>query len=296
MMAREAGIPARMAIGFLPGTADRGTYTVGPPTRTPGRSCTSRASAGCGSSRRRPAPRTPSPRRTRSPRRPPAARARRPAARPAARPRTPRAPMGATTPAPPTRPRTPRAAPPASVPGSDLGTQTTVLWIVLGLLIGILGSLAVPLAARSRLRRRLRRAPDESTRVEIEWQAMIERIGDLGVIPPRGSTPRQAGRFYQREAYLEGDQTEALQRVVSGVERSRYAPPGATIADIRQRHPDRGQGSLRRAPTQGPAARRVVAHRRTGRVARAPRVGRAGPSSPRGTGARTGGPSAERGD
>ena len=28
MMAREAGIPARMAIGFLPGTADRGTYTV----------------------------------------------------------------------------------------------------------------------------------------------------------------------------------------------------------------------------------------------------------------------------
>ena len=112
-------------------------------------------------------------------------------------------------------------------------TRTTVLWVVLGLLIGILGSLAVPLAARSRLRRRLRHAPDESTRVEIEWQAMIERIGDLGVIPPRGSTPRQAGRFYQREAYLEGDQTEALHRVVSGVERSRYAPPGATIADIR---------------------------------------------------------------
>jgi hypothetical protein len=107
------------------------------------------------------------------------------------------------------------------------------VWVVLGLLIGILGSLAVPLAARSRLRRRLRHAPDESTRVEIEWQAMIERIGDLGVIPPRGSTPRQAGRFYQREAYLEGDQTEALHRVVSGVERSRYAPPGATIADIR---------------------------------------------------------------
>ena len=104
---------------------------------------------------------------------------------------------------------------------------------MLGLLIGILGSLAVPLAARSRLRRRLRHAPDESTRVEIEWQAMIERIGDLGVIPPRGSTPRQAGRFYQREAYLEGDQTEALHRVVSGVERSRYAPPGATITDIR---------------------------------------------------------------
>ena len=62
---------------------------------------------------------------------------------------------------------------------------------------------------------------------------MTERIGDLGVIPPRGSTPRQAGRFYQREAYLEGDQTEALRRVVSGVETSRYAPPGSTVTDIR---------------------------------------------------------------
>jgi hypothetical protein len=105
--------------------------------------------------------------------------------------------------------------------------------MVVGLLIGILGSLAVPLAARSRLRRRLRHAPDESTRVEIEWQAMTERIGDLGVIAPRGSTPRQAGRFYQREAYLEGDQTQALSRIVSGVERSRYAPPGTTVTDIR---------------------------------------------------------------
>ena len=37
----------------------------------------------------------------------------------------------------------------------------------------------------------------------------------------------------QMEAYLEGDQTEALQRVVSGVERSRYAPPGSTVTDIR---------------------------------------------------------------
>ena len=49
-----------------------------------------------------------------------------------------------------------------------------------------------------------------------------------------GLTPRQAGRFYQREAYLEGEQTTALHRVVDGVEKSRYARPGSsTLTDIR---------------------------------------------------------------
>lgn len=232
MMAREAGIPARMAIGFLPGTADRGTYTV--------RSSDAHAWPelffdGIGWLRFEPTPsgtqNTVAPSYSLAPTTPGSD-----------NPATNTATGGATPSA--TRPgdrNDPGATDPANTngSGSDFGgwfgsrTRATVLWIVLGLLGGILGSLAVPLAARGRLRRRLRHAPDESTRVEIEWQAMIERIGDLGVIPPRGSTPRQAGRFYQREAYLEGEQTEALNRVVSGVERSRYAPPGATISDIR---------------------------------------------------------------
>jgi hypothetical protein len=93
---------------------------------------------------------------------------------------------------------------------------------------------AVPLAARARLRRRLRAAADDAHRVEVEWQAMVERIGDLGVVPPSGSTPRQAGRVYQREAYLEGPEVESLRRVVHAVEVARYAPPGATLLDIRE--------------------------------------------------------------
>lgn len=232
MMAREAGIPARMAIGFLPGTADRGTYTV--------RSSDAHAWPELffdriGWLRFEPTPsgtqNTVAPSYSLAPTTPGSGNA-----------ATNTATGGAT--GSPTRPgdrNDPGATDPANTngSGSDFGgwfgsrTRTTALWIVLGLLGGVLGSLAVPLAARGRLRRRLRHAPDESTRVEIEWQAMIERIGDLGVIPPRGSTPRQAGRFYQREAYLEGEQTEALNRVVTGVERSRYAPPGATISDIR---------------------------------------------------------------
>ncbi|NYG05698.1 transglutaminase-like putative cysteine protease [Phycicoccus badiiscoriae] len=231
MMAREAGIPARMAIGFLPGSVDRGTYTV---RASDAHAWPELFFDGIGWLRFEPTPSgtqsTIAPTYSLPPTTPGSD-----------NPATATATGGATSST--TRPgqrNDPASADAANATGAGSSggwfgprTRTVVLWIVLGLLGGILGSLAVPLAARQRLRRRLRRAPDESTRVEIEWQAMTERIGDLGVIPPRGSTPRQAGRFYQREAYLEGEQTEALARVVSGVERSRYAPPGATIADIR---------------------------------------------------------------
>jgi transglutaminase-like putative cysteine protease len=232
MMARQAGIPARMAIGFLPGAADKGTYTV--------RSSDAHAwpelyFKGIGWLRFEPTPSG-----TQSTVAPPYSLA----------PTTPGTGDTATSstsgsaPSSNTRPdgrNDPGATDPVATDAGSSGfggwfgprLRMALVWVLLGLVVGILGSLAVPLAARSRLRRRLRHATDEPTRVEIEWQAMTERIGDLGVIAPRGSTPRQAGRFYQREAYLEGDQTEALRRVVSGVERSRYAPPGTTVTDIR---------------------------------------------------------------
>ena len=126
--------------------------------------------------------------------------------------------------------------------------------------------------------------PDEANRVEIEWQAMAEHIGDLGVIPPRGSTPRQAGRFYQREAYLEGDQTEALRRVVYGVERSSYARPGHDDHRHPHRHRAGRQGGVGRPAPQGPPARGVVPDRGPQRVARRPGVRRPGAAQPASTG------------
>jgi transglutaminase-like putative cysteine protease len=232
MMAREAGIPARMAIGFLPGTADRGTYTV---RGSDAHAWPELYFEGIGWLRFEPTPSG-----TQSTVAPPYSLA---PTTPGNDPTSTSTATGGAT-STPTRPdgrNDPGATDPTKTTGSDSGfagwfgprTRSLVLWILLGIVVGLFGSLAVPLAARSRFRRRLRHAADESTRVEIEWQAMTERLGDLGVIPPRGSTPRQAGRFYQREAYLEGDQTEALRRVVSGVERSRYAPPGSTVTDIR---------------------------------------------------------------
>lgn len=233
MMARASGIPARMAIGFLPGTVSRGTYTVRaadahawpelyfdavgwlrfeptpsgtqntvapaytfPPTTAGGSDLPTSTATGV--------PTTSNPR------------------------QNGRNDPGKADPS--------QSTGNGSALDSWLGPQGRVVavWLLIGLVIGLLGSLAVPLAARSRVRRRLRQAPDEAGRVEVEWESMVERIADLGVIPPRGSTPRQAGHFFRREAYLEGDESQAMSRIVDGVERSRYARPGTTVTDIRQ--------------------------------------------------------------
>ena len=234
MLARASGIPARMAIGFLPGALDKGVYTV--------RAADAHAwpelyFEGVGWLRFEPTPPA------RSGQAPPYSLEQAPTTDPEAQPTD--TPTTSATSAP----RRDAANDPGATDELDptatadtgvlstwwsSGRLTLFGWVLLGLLVGVLGTVAVPLAARVRLRRRLHEAPDDAHRVEVEWQAMVERIGDLGVIAPRGSTPRQAGRFFQREAYLEGPETESLRRVVDAVERSRYAPPGTTLVDIRE--------------------------------------------------------------
>ncbi len=233
MMARASGIPARMAIGFLPGSFEHGTYTV--------RAADAHAwpelyFEGVGWLRFEPTPAT------RSGLAPDYSIAA--VADPGDGTALP-VPSGTAT--APTRERTHDNDQGSSTDPATTGSRadkgflgrwwragslTLLAWLVLAILAGGLGSVAVPLAARARLRRRLREAEDDARRVEVQWQAMVERIGDLGVLPPRGSTPRQAGQFYQREAYLEGDESRALRRVVDTLERSRYAPPGTQLGDI----------------------------------------------------------------
>jgi transglutaminase-like putative cysteine protease len=233
MMSRAAGIPARMAIGFLPGAASRGTYTV---TQAEAHAWPELYFDGIGWLRFEPTPAgaqtTVAPpysvEQTAGGSDTPATNTAGGTASSVSRPADGRNDPGATDPSTSTST--------SSGIGSWLGDRRTtiVLWVLLGLVAGLLGALAVPLAARARRRRRLKQAADEAARVEAEWQSMVERLGDLGVIPPRGSTPRQAGRFYQREAYLEGEESTALQRVVEGVERARYTRPGSTdISDVR---------------------------------------------------------------
>lgn len=233
MLARASGIPARMAIGFLPGTFSRGEYTV---RASDAHSWPELYFDGIGWLRFEPTPS--GTRNTVAPA----------YSLPQASPGTGSTTTDTPLAQPSTAPTRPGGANDPDAANSSTSTDesaaalpawlspqrlTVLAWVVAGLLIGMLGALAVPLAARSRLRRRLRQAEDDARRVEVEWQAMVERIGDLGVIPPRGSTPRQAGQFYRREAYLEGEESQALQRVVDSIERSRYAPPGSVATDIR---------------------------------------------------------------
>ena len=233
MMARQSGIPARLAIGFLPGTAQQGTYTV---RASDAHAWPELFFEGVGWLAFEPTPSG-----TQGTIAPPYSLASTTPGGPDATSTATATSSVSTTASRPDGRNDPGALDPTSSTGTASGLRSffgersvaILLWVLVGLVAGTLGALAVPLAARSRLRRRLRQAADDAQRVEIEWRAMVEHIGDLGVIPPRGSTPRQAGRFYQREAYLEGDQTEALRRVVDGVERSRYARPGTTITDIR---------------------------------------------------------------
>lgn len=232
MMARASGIPARMAIGFLPGRLSQGTYTV---RASDAHAWPELYFDGVGWLRFEPTPSTT---------------------------QATVAPAYSLPPAVPGQPNLPTAIPtggaatlgPSGVKNRyDLGTTSSsassaptgvagwfsrplgqrVGWLLVALAMGLLGALAVPLASRGRMRRRLRLAEDETGRVEVAWQAMVDRIGDLGVVPPRGSTPRQAGQFYRRAAYLEGEESQALRRVVDGVERSRYARPGTTVTSIR---------------------------------------------------------------
>jgi transglutaminase-like putative cysteine protease len=231
MMARASGIPARMAIGFLPGRLDKGAYTV---RASDAHAWPELYFDGIGWLRFEPTPsgeqNTVAPDYSLAPTSVNGSGSATTGA-------------GAPTTRADTRPdgRNDPGATDTTQQGGSTGvtgwigetTRSAGMWVLLGLLIGILGSLAVPLAARSRLRRRLREAPDEAGRVEVEWQSLVERIGDLGIIAPRGSTPRQAGRFYSREAYLEGEESQALHRIVNGIERSRYAPPGTVLTDIR---------------------------------------------------------------
>jgi transglutaminase-like putative cysteine protease len=240
MVARSLGIPARMAIGFLPGS--RNSAPTGAPAEavSPEAGYTVRATdahawpelyfEGVGWLRFEPTP----------------------AARVAAVPsyseeRAETTPGGAATTAPTAGSSATRIGPSAkdlsdredvqgnpssSGPLDGLGSISWSTWLLISFVLALLGGLSVPAAARARHRRAVQEAADAAQRVEVEWQTMVKRIRDLGVAPPAGSTPRQAGQYLRHEVYLTGADAEALGRVVATLERSRYAPPGAPLPDI----------------------------------------------------------------
>lgn len=233
MMSRAADIPARMAIGFLPGTGKAGVWTV---TASDAHTWPELYLDGIGWTRFEPTP----------------SRATPPVY---ALPPTPGETPAGTSPTDGATAAVPRNTPPKDLgdPSIDLGTSTDVgvspasviRWltrgwglVLLGSVIGLLGSLVVPTAARWRRRRNLSAARTAAQRVEVQWELLTSSLGDLGIAPAPSRTPRQLLAYYERAADLEGPASAALGRVVQTLERTRYAAAGSAtdslVDDARQ--------------------------------------------------------------
>ena len=248
MMSRAAGIPARMDIGFLPGTEAKGVWTV---VAADAHAWPELYLDGVGWTRFEPTPSRGSP----------------PAyAIPGTSPGTAvssRPLSTATAPAHGAPARKDLGAPSTSggaSPKVGLSPTSALRWlthgwgsVLLGVLIGLLGSLVVPTAALWRRRRNLTKAHTDAQRVEVEWEHLTSSLGDLGIAPAPSHTPRQLRAYYDREALLEDAASQALGRVVQTVESSRYAVPSP--------HPEEGFFADARQVLRAAAATRAGRYR-----------------------------------
>jgi len=233
MMSRATGIPARMAIGFLPGTRDKGVWTV---TASDAHAWPELYLDGIGWTRFEPTPSRAAPPAYATP---PTSGGSSGGGRPV---------DDATAPAPSkTAPKD--LGDPSTSGGSSQGvglSPTSVFrwlthgWgpVLLGSLVGLFGALVVPMAARWRRRRDLITARTAAQRVEVQWGLLTSSLSDLGIAPAPSRTPRQLRAYYDHEAFLDAEASEALGRAVQTLERSRYAgsapAPDGLAADVRQ--------------------------------------------------------------
>ncbi|NHA66802.1 transglutaminase TgpA family protein [Phycicoccus flavus] len=225
MMARAAGIPARMAVGFLPGSLNGEERVI---TAEDAHAWPELYFPDLGWMRFEP---TPGVRSGLAP-----AYAVAPAEDTGTETSSPE-PTASATPTDPTRPEgdvTADNQPDVTV--TPTTTATDVVRDHLGTVLGVLGVLLLaaltPLGAWLARRRARRDARDDARRVEAEWQSLLSRLGDIGLVPGDGATPRQASRQIGRAAYLSPDENAALTRVVDTLEQARYARPGAPLPDV----------------------------------------------------------------
>jgi transglutaminase-like putative cysteine protease len=230
MMARAKGIPARMALGFLPGTQEDGLFTV---RNSDAHAWPELYFPGAGWLRFEPTP----------------------AVRTGAAPlyTTPAAaPLPGATTAPSTDagatgsvtstardPGAPEVLGPATTENASLGDsirawlREPVNLLIVAILLGLLGSLLMPLTASLVNRRRRSKAASPGELAEAQWDELVSRLGDLGVSQPSGGgTLREWRKHYAREAYLDDRADEAMGHVVATLEQSRYARPGSPATPL----------------------------------------------------------------
>lgn len=235
LLARASGIPARMAVGFLPGTADGAERVV---RASDAHAWPELYFEGYGWVRYEPTPGS------RAASLPDYSRVSEEAGDTA----SPSPTTEATTPTPTTsaaRPDTDPAAASPTASASDGGSawpgRLAAAALVLTILAGVM--LVLPLTAWVvRSRRRRGRGP---ARVEREWTSLINGLADVQVQAPSGATPRRTGQVLKRSARLDDDAAQHLDQVVQTLERARYAPPGVDLNRI-DRDADAVLASVRR--------------------------------------------------
>ena len=237
VMARSLGIPARVAVGFLPGTQrPDGSYEI---TLQDAHAWPELYFSGVGWMRFEPTPST------------------RTGSLPGwATPLPDAAALTAPVPAPaPTADRLPEAGastiegPTETREGLDVGAVlAAVPWRVVGTLAAVVGLLASPaIAALVVRRRRWRRARDPGTRAEAAWLTLTERLADIGAGWPASLTPRQAEQ--QIGDGLDEEGLSALHRLARAGERARYARTPATEEFLRRDVRSVVEAARRRRPT-----------------------------------------------
>jgi transglutaminase-like putative cysteine protease len=222
MMARAEGIPARMAVGFLPGVeGGNDLYTV---TQSNAHAWPELYVPDLGWTRFEPTPAVRSGE-------PPAYAEQAPAeVTPGGRPLN-----GGEAAPPAAQPGPPKRDISSHLPdGADIvpapAPSASPWWDRLPFAVGalvlvLLAGLVVPLAGRYR-RRHLARSPGRD-RVEAQWAAFSSRMSDYGIAEPRGRTPRQLQRYYQQHTRLDERAAAAMDRVLQTLEQSRYAVPSS---------------------------------------------------------------------
>jgi transglutaminase-like putative cysteine protease len=223
VMARTLGMPARVAVGFLPGSQrPDGTYEI---SVRDAHAWPELYFQTVGWVRFEPTPST----RAGTPPSwavPPSTV--KPSAAPSATTTAPSVPARAVP-----RDRTTRAQTPGATQRSlPARILAAIPWRVLAGLLILLAVCGVPLLVSLLVRRRRWRvARTGAERVEAAWDELRERLEDLGVRWASSWTPRALQLRLVADHRLAEAEQAALGRLVSDLERVRYAPPGAVIRE-----------------------------------------------------------------
>ncbi len=113
---------------------------------------------------------------------------------------------------------------------ADLFTLRTVS-LVLALLVGLLAAFFMPLTAWLVRVRRRRAAVTRQDLIEVEWAELTSHLRDLGLPPPEGGTLRRMREQFIREGHLDEANASAIRRVTTTLEKSRYDRPERTTPE-----------------------------------------------------------------